>query len=199
MQFSVGNMDEAGDGAAQVEQRVQLDRRLGGAEWRPREQRQAEVDGRGVESVDGFGQFDPEALGLVELARLSDQALGELGPDTPIARLVGIGQRLALDGQSKAHVIQIRRLGREADLDIAQALAPGELGESHGSKLFGALEPPNTAIAAIARDDAGERRPGQEIHQLCEQCLAGVHDHLRDCQPRRLARSCCRRSNRHHP
>jgi len=40
MQLSVGNMDEAGDGAAQVEQRVQLDRRLGGAEWRPREQRQ---------------------------------------------------------------------------------------------------------------------------------------------------------------
>ena len=46
--------------APQVEQRVHLHRRLGGAEVRPRKDRQAQSDGRRVQGVDGIGQVQPQ-------------------------------------------------------------------------------------------------------------------------------------------
>jgi len=45
VQFAVGNVNEGGDAAAQVQQRVKLDRRLGSAEVRPGKDREAQVDG----------------------------------------------------------------------------------------------------------------------------------------------------------
>ena len=46
MSLAVGDVDEGGDMAAQVEQGMQLHRRLGFAEMGPREQGQAKIDGR---------------------------------------------------------------------------------------------------------------------------------------------------------
>ena len=48
VELALRDVDEARDTAAQVEQGVQLDRALGLAELRPREQREAQVDGRRV-------------------------------------------------------------------------------------------------------------------------------------------------------
>ena len=62
VQLAVGDVDEGGDAAAQVQQRVQLDGGLGRAKRRPREQGQAQIDGGGVERVDGFVQLDAEGL-----------------------------------------------------------------------------------------------------------------------------------------
>ena len=49
VQLAIGDMDKAGNAAAQVEQRVHLDRRLGCAEMRPGKDRQTKIDGRRVE------------------------------------------------------------------------------------------------------------------------------------------------------
>ena len=62
MQLAVGNVDEAGNVAAQVEQRMHLHRRLGRSEVRPREDRQAQVYGRGVQRINGVRQFQPQVL-----------------------------------------------------------------------------------------------------------------------------------------
>jgi hypothetical protein len=51
----------------QIEQRVQLHGRLGGAKRRPREHRQTQIDGRGIEGTYGIGQFYAEVL--VDVAR----------------------------------------------------------------------------------------------------------------------------------
>ena len=91
--LAVGDVDEGGDRSPEIEQRVQLHGRLGGAKRRPREHRQAQIDGRGIEGIHGISQFYAEVLVDVERAGLDDQALSQLEVDAPVARLVGIGQR----------------------------------------------------------------------------------------------------------
>ena len=52
VQLPVGDVDEGGDVAAQVDQRVQLDGRLGRTKRCPRKQRQAHIDRGGIQDVD---------------------------------------------------------------------------------------------------------------------------------------------------
>ena len=93
-------MDEAWDITAQVQQRVHLDRRpllspgagFGRAEMRPRKDRQTKIDGRRVERIDRIGEVETQSLVDVQSPRLADQSLRV---NTPVARLVGIGQRRA--------------------------------------------------------------------------------------------------------
>ena len=62
VQLAVRDVNEARDVAAQIEQRVHLHRRLGGAKVRPWKQRQAQIDGRGIQSIDRVGQFHTQAF-----------------------------------------------------------------------------------------------------------------------------------------
>src|SRR5260370_37090392 len=78
VQLAVRDVDEARDVAAQIEQGVHLHRRLGGAKMRPWKQRQAQVDGGGVQSVDCIGQLQSEAFVGIKLPRLGNQPLCEL-------------------------------------------------------------------------------------------------------------------------
>jgi hypothetical protein len=67
MKLAVADLDETGDIAAQIEQRVHFDRGLGHSKRRSRKQRQAQVDGRGVQSVRRMVQIDTE--GFVDIWR----------------------------------------------------------------------------------------------------------------------------------
>jgi len=73
------------------------------------------------------------------------------------------------------HVIQLGRLRRQTDLDIAKAFARGQLGKSHEMKVFGAWQRPNPVIAIVASYDASEGGPCQTSHQLSKQGLADIH------------------------
>src|SRR5271166_2347565 len=53
----------------------------------PGEHRQAQIDGRGVQRIDAAGQVHSRAFADVETSGLSDQPLGELGIDAPLARV----------------------------------------------------------------------------------------------------------------
>ena len=118
--------------------------------------------------------------------------------DAPVARLVGIGQRRAPNRFAKANVIELGVLGRQTHFDVAQTFAIGQLSKRHDPKLLRARQSANILVAAVARDVSGEGRPGQEIHELGEQRLAGVHGGLR-AKARKTARIGNRCSNRHHP
>ena len=61
VQLAIRDVDKTRNVAPQVEQRVHLHRRLGGAEVRPRKDRQAQSDGRRVQGVDGIGQVNPSS------------------------------------------------------------------------------------------------------------------------------------------
>jgi hypothetical protein len=175
MQLAVRDVDEARDIAAQIQERVHLHGGLGRAEMRPGKHRQTEIDGRRVERVDGVGKVQPEILAGVELPGLGDQSLGEFGVDPPVAPFVGIGQRRAPHRFAEAHVVELRWLDRQTGLDVAQALPPGQLRKRHGPILFGAGQRPHPTIPAIARHNLPVCRPRNEIHELREQRLSGVH------------------------
>jgi hypothetical protein len=112
VQFAVGNMYKTRDIPAQVQQRMHLDRCLGASKRRAWRQRQAQIDGGGIQRVNRVRQI---------------QFLTFLGVDPPVSSLVGIGQSRALDRRANAHVVQLCLLCREAGLDIAQTFPVGQL------------------------------------------------------------------------
>ena len=62
MQLAFADMIECRNIAAQIQGCMKFDGRFGLAEVGPRENRQTQVDGRGVEGIDGLVEFDAEVL-----------------------------------------------------------------------------------------------------------------------------------------
>jgi hypothetical protein len=182
----VGDVYEGGDVAAQIEQGMEFDRRLGALERRPGEQRQAEIDGGGVERIDGLVEIDAEAVIDVEASGDADQGLGEVGMDAPVALLVGVGQGAARHIAPDTHVVELGVLGAQAGLDVAQALAVAELGEGHAQVLIETGKALHLVMAAIALDRAPEAMKGKVVDQLCENDLARVHKPSPRLKPREL-------------
>ena len=99
MDLSTGDDHYRGNTAAKIEQGVKFDRRLASAELRPRKKRQAQIDGGGVQRINGVvSGFEPEGFApFVQRACLLDQSLSEVGVDAPVANLIGVGQGVARD------------------------------------------------------------------------------------------------------
>ena len=143
VELAVGNVHEARDGSAQVQQCVQLHGRLGGSEVGPGKDGQTQVDGGGVQGIDGIGQLYGERFADIEPAGTGDEALGKIRLDAPVATLVGSGQggashrrRLRLAGPRKAGMVELGGMGRQARFDVAQALPQRELGEGESAVAF---------------------------------------------------------------
>jgi len=73
-----GYADKRRNGALQVQERVHLDGGLHLPEGGPREDREAQVDGRGVEGEERVPQFDLHFLALVQLAGCLNQCITEV-------------------------------------------------------------------------------------------------------------------------
>ena len=131
MHLPVRDVNERRDVAPQVQQRVQLDGGLGGAEQRPRKDRQAQVDGGCVQGVDGVVELKPQVLVGIQRTGDANHGLCELGVDAPVPALIGVGERVARHPAANAHVIELVLVCAQTDFDIAQALAEGELSECH--------------------------------------------------------------------
>src|SRR5712692_1364243 len=144
-----GDNYHRGDGAAKVQKCVQLDGRFAAAELSPRKQRQAQIDRGGIERVDGLIEFDSEGLLLVELACCFDQHMSELGIDSPIADLIGMGQGISRDPAPNAHVIELGRSCSQARFDVSETLSIGQLGKRHAEKLIPAREARDFVVAVI--------------------------------------------------
>jgi hypothetical protein len=176
--LAVGEVEEAGNRATQVEQGVQLDGPLGGLEPRPGKHRQAQVNGGGIQGIDGLRQLDPEVLAGIEAAGDGDERLGEVSVDAPIAHLVGVGERVTSDRGAQPHVVQLGALRPQAGFDVAQALAVGQLREGHAEILVEAAELLDPVVAVIARHAPSEGVERQVVHDLREDELAGIHPGL---------------------
>ena len=72
MPFAIRDVNEARDIAAQIEQGVQFDRCRARLVRRPGKQRQAQIDGGGVQRVDRFLQLDRQRPVAVEPPRNAD-------------------------------------------------------------------------------------------------------------------------------
>ena len=149
---------------------------LATTESRPGKQRQAQVDGGGIQCVGGLLQLDAEPVGRVQPPRVGDQDLGEIGVNSPVAPLVGFGQRVPGDRAAEAGVVELLGDRAQAGLDVPQALAIGQLGEGHAQELVETREVANPSIAVIPLDAAVEGILGQEVHQLGEDVAIGEHE-----------------------
>ena len=65
-----------------------------------------------------------------------NQDLGKVGPDSPVARFVGMGQIVAGNSSADSHVIKFVAHGPKAGFDIAQAFPVTQLREGHHQKLI---------------------------------------------------------------
>jgi hypothetical protein len=95
-------------------------------------------------------------------------------------------------------VVELAGVSCQTDLDVAQALAVGQLRKGHDAKLLGATETARPVIAAVAIHDAMEVFPRQKIHDLREQGLADVHGDSGVAKPRRLPQTAIFDSSRRH-
>ncbi len=197
--LAVADVDEGGNGAAQVQQRVHLHRRFGGAKRRPIEQTQAQVDGRGVQCVDGGIDIDVQRLAGVQLPGACHQAHGQRVVDAPVPQTQGVCQRRARRHTLHTHVKQLGLIGAEADLDIAQGFAPRQLRKGHDTKQVGAAQGAHTHVAAIPIDDAAKVLPRHVLHDLRKQCLAYIHAAPSVVQTGKHRKCANLNSNRGHP
>ena len=159
-------MDKRRDAALQVQQGMEFDGGLGLAEVRPGEHGQAQVDGGGVEGVDGVIEFQSQVVPGIQGPGETDEGLGEVGIQAPVALLVGVGQGIAGDAAAQSHVIEFILVRPQADFDITQALAVGELGEGQTEELVEAGKGFDVPIALITPDTAAEAVHGQVGHEL---------------------------------
>ena len=164
--FAVGDMDKAGDRATQVEQGVEFDGGFALFEPSPGEDGQTQVDGGGVERVDGVFEFEAEVIVAIERTSDTDKGLSEVSVDTPITSGVRIGEGVARDLGAKVHMVELGVLGSQAGLDIANALTLGELSESHAQVLVETGEAFDLVVTAVARDATAKRMEGEKVHHL---------------------------------
>jgi len=173
--FPVGNVDKARDVAPEIEQRMEFDGTLATTKLGPREQAQTQVDGRGIERIDGLRQIDGQWFLSVQLPRTTDQDLGEVGVDPPVVSMIGVGQRAPRDFAAKSGVIQLGPQGPQTRFDVPQAFAIGELRESHAQELVAARETATALIATILVDAGVELAPRQKVHELRKHELSVEH------------------------
>ena len=152
MGLAVGDVNEAGDIAMQVQQRMHPHCSLGGAKRCPWVQRQTQIDRGGV-------QIDTQRLPGAQGSSHADQVLRKVGIDLPRSCSVRISQRIARNGlATKAHVVQPFGLGAQVDFDVAQGLAMGQLPKGHGHEL-GKHEPALVHGASL-REHAKDQESG---------------------------------------
>ena len=198
VQLAIADVNKGGDSPSQIQEGMQFDSPLGGSKLRPRKQVQTQIDGCGIQSVNRVLQIVNKVVLTVELASPANQYCSQVGPNSPIAPLVGVGQSRALDGIAKAHAVELALIGQETNFDISQRLAPRELSKGHRPKLLGTRQAPGTGIAAIARHNPPKARPRNKRHGLCKDGLSDMHESL----PKALtlesySKECNGSSNRH--
>jgi hypothetical protein len=137
--------------------------------------RQAQIDSSRIQRVDRLLQIDTKGFVDIERPRDADEALREIGVDAPVAHRIRIGERIACDRRANPEVVQLRVLGAQIRLDVAQALPKSQLRERHAQKLIQTGERLDLAFPAIPRHTSTKRRQRKVLHQLRKNQFAVVH------------------------
>jgi hypothetical protein len=119
MHFRWRNQDKGGDAATQIQERVEFDPALAPTELCPRKQRQAEIDRRGVECVDGLVQVDAKVEARIQIPSCLNEYLPEIGKDAPVPCFVGVGECTAPHASTNAEMVEFCRLRTQTGLNVA--------------------------------------------------------------------------------
>src|ERR1035437_956989 len=195
--FSLGNRDKRGDGAAQIQKRVQLDRSLGAAETRPGKQVQAKVNGGGIQDINRFLQFQSGRFILVENAGAPDELLSQIIVDAPVTLAIGVGQGAVGNFAVYPQVIELVLTRTQTGFHIAQTFPKGELTKSHAEKLIPTGERFHLIVAVIAPHTTAKLFGVDQIGELGENEFSSVHS--QSLAENLLAENRANNSNRSHP
>jgi len=121
--FAIGDVDEGGNVAAQVEQRMHFDGSLGGAEARPRKDAQSTGRWSWYRVRRPSAPVPPQSSRWRKLSGDLNKAYREILVDVPVALFVGIGQRALGDVATDAQVIKLGSVSAQTGFDVAQAFA----------------------------------------------------------------------------
>ena len=105
--FALAHKDNRRNIASQVQHCVDFDCAVALAVLGPWKQRQAQIDHRRIQRIDGALQIDGKTVADVKLSGGSNQDLAEVGVDAPIAYLVCVRQSVPCDTTANAHVIEL--------------------------------------------------------------------------------------------
>lgn len=162
-------------GNKQVEQRMQLDGRLGQPKRRPWKHRQAQIDRGRIQGIDRLFDFDAKRVVHVKRARNPDQAMREVGIDAPVPYRIGMGQRVARHRAAKAQMVELGGLTAQTGFDVAQTLAIGQLCERHAQKLVETGKVFDLVLSVVTGNTTAESGQRQVRNHLCKHQFAHVH------------------------
>ncbi len=173
--LAVANVNEGGIRAPEVQQGVRIDDCLGFVKRCRPDQAQAQNDGGGVNCVDCILEVEHKVLVQIKLASELDQYCRQVGPDSPVARLVSVGQSGAVNAVAKSDSVKIAQVSSKSHFDFSQAISPSQLFKIHDSKLLRDSQVAHVQVSAIARHDSRKACPWNELHDLGKQGLADIH------------------------
>ena len=173
--IAIADVNEDRNRAPEVQQCVQLDGYLDFGKRRLLKQAKAQIDGSGVLGVNRILEIESQVLVQIELESALKQNCSQVGPNSPVARLVGKGQGEKVNAVAKSHGVQLARVGSKSHFDVSQTRSPSQLGKSHGSKLLRVSQTAHTLIATLARHDSVKACLCNELHDLSTQGLAVIH------------------------
>ena len=136
----------------QIQEGVDLHRSFAFAERCPGKESQTQIDGCRIQDVNRLLQFDTEKISGIKGSRFRNEDLSELGINTPVPVLVGVGQCIAGDFSADSQMIQSGLRCPEAGLDISQTLSEGKLGKRHAEILVPAGEADHFTISVVPID-----------------------------------------------
>src|SRR5271169_6137964 len=141
---------------------------------RPRKNLEREINGRRVERVHGVFQINSKRVTRIKAPRLDDQGVGKITVNLPVAFLVGIGQIAARDVTANAEMVKFGLVRAQANFDVTQALAEGQLREGHAQILIQMGERFCGVTGNARRSDemcATEENPSVARKQVCRRTL----------------------------
>ena len=133
-------------------------------------------DGGGVHGIERFLDSQSNVFALIEFDRRRNQSMTERFEQSPIASLVGVGQRGAGYLAANPNVIELGALRIEASYQISQAFPTSQLGIRDTQKLGPGREVSDSVVRCISIDEMLEMTEGNEVQQLREYRPATIHD-----------------------
>ena len=168
-------MDETGDAATEIKECVQFDSGFAASKPGPGKECQAEINGSGIECVDGLVECEAERFVDVKRAGLGNQDLGEVVKDSPVVNTVGVGKSASRDCPPEAGMIAFTTDGMQAGDDVPEAFTKSQLGESQGEELIAAREAAGSAMTAVTSNASIEIVPRKVVHELSKHQLTSEH------------------------
>jgi hypothetical protein len=134
-----------------------------------------QINRRCVECVHSVVQIDAERIPFVKTPRFDNQCVGQIPVNPPVAFLVGVSQIASCDVAADTEVIEIGFLRAQTNVDVAQALAEGQLGKGHAQKLIQMRKSLGGVVRRISRHATTKCVQRQKIHELRENQFTDKH------------------------